>query len=234
MLARIFSSVLLPDPLRPTIPKNSPWWTSNDTSLSARSSRYFSRVNGCVTRSLSVSIRCSGIRKDLETPRASITIGPEPAPARVGAVVPVAPPSLVVEIAMSAVLARRRARGSLRLTVMGLTDPGTAAPRRRMTRDTVRSMIGTELAESRARTPIGDARAAQQRLALPWPGVTVTVALLTIVGVAIRVIVAHQPLFADELSTYWVVGTHRLSVVVSPLRSMRPLPHESVTPLLRR
>ena len=28
MLAMIFSRVLLPEPLRPTIPKNSPWWTS--------------------------------------------------------------------------------------------------------------------------------------------------------------------------------------------------------------
>ena len=30
--ARTFSSVLLPEPFWPTIPKNSPWWTSNETS----------------------------------------------------------------------------------------------------------------------------------------------------------------------------------------------------------
>ena len=34
------SSVLLPDPLRPTIPKNSPRRTSNDTPRNARNSRY--------------------------------------------------------------------------------------------------------------------------------------------------------------------------------------------------
>ena len=39
MLARIFSRLLLPEPLRPTIPKNSPLRTSNETPLSACSSR---------------------------------------------------------------------------------------------------------------------------------------------------------------------------------------------------
>src|ERR1035441_6968420 len=45
MLDMIFSRVLLPEPLRQTIPKNSPWWTSNDTSRSARSSRFGSFKN---------------------------------------------------------------------------------------------------------------------------------------------------------------------------------------------
>src|ERR1035437_5839993 len=76
MLDMIFSRVLLPEPLRPTIPKNSPWWTSNDTSRSARSSRYSVRVSGWTARSLNESTRCSGIRKVLWTPRTSITTGP--------------------------------------------------------------------------------------------------------------------------------------------------------------
>ena len=71
----IFSSVLLPEPLRPTIPKNSPWWTSNEMSRSARCSRYSTRRNGCVARSLNESTRCSGIRNVFSTPRASITTG---------------------------------------------------------------------------------------------------------------------------------------------------------------
>src|SRR4051794_1529699 len=75
MLDMILSRVLLPEPLRPTIPKNSPLRTSNDTPCSARSSRYSMRVNGWVTRSLSESIRCLGTRNDLSIPRTSITTG---------------------------------------------------------------------------------------------------------------------------------------------------------------
>jgi hypothetical protein len=41
------------------------------------------------------------------------------------------------------------------------------------------------------------------------------VALLTAVGVAIRVVVAHQSLYADELSTYWIVTKHGLGSVIS-------------------
>src|SRR6266513_5022573 len=76
MLAMILSRVLLPDPLRPTIPKNSPRWMSNDTSRSAWSSRCSTRVKGWIARSLSVSTRCSGILNVLWIPRASITTGP--------------------------------------------------------------------------------------------------------------------------------------------------------------
>src|SRR4051794_26409841 len=73
MDARIFSSVLLPEPLRPTMPKNSPSRTSKLMSRSARSSRCSTRAHGRVTRSLSESIRWSGMRKVLLTPRASMT-----------------------------------------------------------------------------------------------------------------------------------------------------------------
>jgi len=39
MLASSFSSVLLPEPLRPTMPKNSPWRISKETPRSAFRSR---------------------------------------------------------------------------------------------------------------------------------------------------------------------------------------------------
>ncbi len=83
MLAMIFSRVLLPEPLRPTMPKNSPLWTSKDTSRSAWSSRVEIFRSGWVTRSLSVSIRWSGTMKVLLSPRASSTTGPALAPVRV-------------------------------------------------------------------------------------------------------------------------------------------------------
>ena len=52
-----------------------PRWTSKEMSRSARCSRYSMRVNGCAARSLSESMRCSGMRNDLSTPRASMTTG---------------------------------------------------------------------------------------------------------------------------------------------------------------
>lgn len=45
------------------------------------------------------------------------------------------------------------------------------------------------------------------------------VALLTAAGVAIRLAVAHQSLFADELSTYWIVTRHGLGGVISTVHS---------------
>ncbi len=54
MPAMHFSSVLLPLPLRPTIPKNSPWAMSKLMSWTACSSSYSVLRNGCSTRSLSV------------------------------------------------------------------------------------------------------------------------------------------------------------------------------------
>src|SRR3954452_2075672 len=65
MLASSFSNVLLPEPLRPTMPKNSPWRISNEIPSSARSSRWPRAANGWTTRSLSESTRLVGIRNDL-------------------------------------------------------------------------------------------------------------------------------------------------------------------------
>ena len=65
MLASSFSSVHLPEPLRPTMPKNSPWRISKEMPSSARSSRYSRPANGWTARSFSESTRWVGIRKAL-------------------------------------------------------------------------------------------------------------------------------------------------------------------------
>ena len=76
MLARIFSSVLFPEPLRPTIPKNSPLRTSKETSVERAAARGSPGAeNGWTARSLNVSIRCSGMRKTFSRSRTSITDG---------------------------------------------------------------------------------------------------------------------------------------------------------------
>ncbi len=58
------------------------------------------------------------------------------------------------------------------------------------------------------------------------------VALLTLAGVPVRVIVAHQSVFADELSTYWIVVTHSLHGVLSLLYSTSSIHHAEITPPL--
>src|ERR1700751_6006993 len=63
-----FSSVLLPLPLRPTMPKNSPCAISTLTSWTAFSSSYSVLRNGCSTRSLSVEYCWWGSRNVLLTP----------------------------------------------------------------------------------------------------------------------------------------------------------------------
>src|SRR3954447_394 len=79
------SRVDLPEPLRPTIPKNSPSATSNDTSLRAWSVEWPDDSKGCRTRSLSVETWRWGRRKAFET-RSTVTAGGAPvakrAPAR--------------------------------------------------------------------------------------------------------------------------------------------------------
>ena len=75
MLASSFSRVLLPDPLRPTMPKNSPCLTSNETPSSARRIRTSLEANGWTIRSLTESTRCVGILKVFSRSRASIARG---------------------------------------------------------------------------------------------------------------------------------------------------------------
>src|ERR671936_1328433 len=79
MPARIRSNVLFPLPFGPTMPKNSPASTENETSLSASFRSYVVRRNGCRKYSLKYC-RCScGIRNDFETPLTSIA-GPNSDP----------------------------------------------------------------------------------------------------------------------------------------------------------
>src|SRR2546423_3438860 len=62
------SSVLLPDPLRPTMPKNSPCGTANETFLSASSRSWPERLNGWSARSLRVWTCSRGIVNVFDTP----------------------------------------------------------------------------------------------------------------------------------------------------------------------
>ena len=48
------------------------------------------------------------------------------------------------------------------------------------------------------------------------------VAVLTMVGAAIRVAVAHQSLAADELATYWIISTHGPGGVISTIGHVYP------------
>lgn len=45
------------------------------------------------------------------------------------------------------------------------------------------------------------------------------VAVLTLAGVVLRLVVAHQSLFADELSTYWIIHGNGLSGVISTVHT---------------
>ena len=51
---------------------------------------------------------------------------------------------------------------------------------------------------------------------------------LTVVGAVLRVAVAHQSLYADELATYWLITTHGFRGVISALYST----HDEITPPL--
>ncbi len=55
--------------------------------------------------------------------------------------------------------------------------------------------------------------------ALPLSLPLLAVLALTTVGVAFRVVAARDALFADELSTYWIVTTHGLGGVISTVHS---------------
>jgi uncharacterized membrane protein len=58
------------------------------------------------------------------------------------------------------------------------------------------------------------------------------VAALTIGGALLRVLVARQSVFADEISTYWISATHSLGGVLSLLYSTSRIHHAEITPPL--
>jgi hypothetical protein len=61
---------------------------------------------------------------------------------------------------------------------------------------------------------------------------TLAVVALTVLGAVPRGIVAHQSVFADELSTYWISATHGLGGVLSLLYSTGRIHHAEITPPL--
>ena len=64
------------------------------------------------------------------------------------------------------------------------------------------------------------------------PLAVLAVVALTVIGAVPRVIVAHQSVFADELSTYWISATHSLGGVLSLLYSTGRIHHAEITPPL--
>jgi 4-amino-4-deoxy-L-arabinose transferase-like glycosyltransferase len=61
---------------------------------------------------------------------------------------------------------------------------------------------------------------------------TVLVAALALVGAVVRVVVAHQSLFADELSTYWISARHGIGGVLSLMYGTGAIKHAEITPPL--
>ncbi|MGI8572767.1 MAG: glycosyltransferase family 39 protein [Solirubrobacteraceae bacterium] len=67
----------------------------------------------------------------------------------------------------------------------------------------------------------------------PLTAAAAAIALLMIVGAVLRFLVARQSLFADELSTYWIVANHGLGGVISLLNGTYPgIQHAEITPPL--
>jgi hypothetical protein len=81
-------------------------------------------------------------------------------------------------------------------------------------------------AASASRAPRG-----KQAEAIASPSGIVLVAL-TLVGAVLRVLVARQSVFADELSTYWISVRHSLGGVLSLLYSSGRIQHAEITPPL--
>ncbi len=77
----------------------------------------------------------------------------------------------------------------------------------------------------------GSGAAARERARRVSPAVLI-VAALTVGGAVLRVIVAGQSVFADELSTYWISATHSLGDVLSLLYSTGKIHHAEITPPL--
>lgn len=79
----------------------------------------------------------------------------------------------------------------------------------------------------------GDAPGAGARTAPRRPSLAIpAVVALTLLGAVPRLIVAHQSVFADELSTYWISATHGLGGVLSLLYSSGRIQHAEITPPL--
>lgn len=91
-------------------------------------------------------------------------------------------------------------------------------------------MTVPELAERFAPVPTGNRPA--QRMRGRSLGAPILLLALTALGAVIRLVVAHQSLFGDELSTYWIVATHGLHGVLSLLYGTASFHHAEISPPL--
>ncbi len=62
----------------------------------------------------------------------------------------------------------------------------------------------------------------------PRSSATIVIVLLTIVGLTIRLLVARQSFYGDELATYWIITTRGLRSLISALYNT----HDEITPPL--
>jgi hypothetical protein len=92
-------------------------------------------------------------------------------------------------------------------------------------------MAVPQLAEARAAGAAGATPRTRPLTALTRPA-GLAVLVMTVVGLMIRILVARESLFADELSTYWIVATHGLHQVLSLIYGTAPVKHAEITPPL--
>jgi hypothetical protein len=93
-------------------------------------------------------------------------------------------------------------------------------------------VTAAELAESTGPTHAGNPPHARRRLAARVSPLTLVVAAVAVAGVLIRIRVATQSIFADELSTYWISATHGLGGVLSLMYGTGKITHAEITPPL--
>ena len=79
--------------------------------------------------------------------------------------------------------------------------------------------------------PASRGRLRQRAAVLATPSVVAVVGL-TVAGAVLRVLLARQSVFADELSTYWISVRHSLGGVLSLLYSSGRIQHAEITPPL--
>jgi len=75
------------------------------------------------------------------------------------------------------------------------------------------------------------ARLRRHAAAIASPGAAIVVAL-TLAGAVLRILLARQSVFADELSSYWISVRHSLGGVLSLLYSTGRIQHAEITPPL--
>src|SRR5437763_17076894 len=92
--------------------------------------------------------------------------------------------------------------------------------------------MGATNVASPAVAPADGRGAAERPVARRPSAAALAVAALTVAGAVVRVIVAHQSLFADELSTYWISATHSLGGVLSLMYGTGRIKHAEITPPL--